>query len=336
MATLEAELAGLDALELDVPRRRSRASRIWAATWPKLGAVAIALLLWQIVVWSGWKPEYVLPGPGRGLPIAVRQPRRLRLRRGRHARTGGDRLRHRRRDRDVHRRRRREEPRPALGCRLDGHRADDDAVDRLVPRGDRALRPQGERDPVRDRHRRRAVGGERLHRRRRQHAADPRARGPHARRQGLDRLPPRGPARRHSPPTSVASSRAGRSRGGACSPASCWCRSPARNRSAATSTPRQFADYKALYATMIVILVIGILVDSLDLRPDRAPHPPALRPHRRRRHRLTGPATGGRAPRPSRTSSRRRPACSARRPCPRRRSRRGCSPSRACGCSRRS
>ena len=63
MATLEAELAGLDALELAVPPRRSRASRIWAATWPKLGAIAIALLAWQIVVWSGWKPEYVLPGP---------------------------------------------------------------------------------------------------------------------------------------------------------------------------------------------------------------------------------------------------------------------------------
>ena len=37
--------------------------RIWAATWPKLGAIVIALLLWQIVVWSGWKPDYLLPGP---------------------------------------------------------------------------------------------------------------------------------------------------------------------------------------------------------------------------------------------------------------------------------
>jgi NitT/TauT family transport system permease protein len=63
MATLEAELAGLDALELYVPPRRSRASRIWSAVWPKLGAIALALLLWQVVVWSGWKPEYVLPGP---------------------------------------------------------------------------------------------------------------------------------------------------------------------------------------------------------------------------------------------------------------------------------
>jgi NitT/TauT family transport system permease protein len=63
MATLEAELAGLDALELEVPRTKSRASRIWASVWPKLGAIAIALLLWQLVVWSGWKEEYVLPGP---------------------------------------------------------------------------------------------------------------------------------------------------------------------------------------------------------------------------------------------------------------------------------
>jgi sulfonate transport system permease protein len=37
--------------------------RIWFATWPKVAAVAIGLFLWQLVVWSGWKPEYVLPPP---------------------------------------------------------------------------------------------------------------------------------------------------------------------------------------------------------------------------------------------------------------------------------
>jgi NitT/TauT family transport system permease protein len=63
MATLEAELAGLDALELSVPPRKSRASRAWATIWPKLGAIAIALLLWQLIVGSGWKPTYLLPGP---------------------------------------------------------------------------------------------------------------------------------------------------------------------------------------------------------------------------------------------------------------------------------
>jgi len=39
--------------------------RIWFATWPKVAAIAIGLFLWQLVVWSGWKPEYVLPGPAK-------------------------------------------------------------------------------------------------------------------------------------------------------------------------------------------------------------------------------------------------------------------------------
>jgi NitT/TauT family transport system permease protein len=63
MATLEAELAGLDALELTVPQKKSRAARIWSALWPKLGAVAIALAFWQLVYWSGWRSEVVLPAP---------------------------------------------------------------------------------------------------------------------------------------------------------------------------------------------------------------------------------------------------------------------------------
>ena len=41
----------------------SRPVRLWRAAWPKLAALAIALALWQIVVWSGWKPEYALAGP---------------------------------------------------------------------------------------------------------------------------------------------------------------------------------------------------------------------------------------------------------------------------------
>jgi NitT/TauT family transport system permease protein len=62
---LERELAGLDALETETAgaRREGRGRRLWRATWPKLAAVAIGLGLWQAVVWSGWKPEYVLPGP---------------------------------------------------------------------------------------------------------------------------------------------------------------------------------------------------------------------------------------------------------------------------------
>jgi NitT/TauT family transport system permease protein len=60
---IDTELAGLDALEVPVERRSSRAARLWAATWPKLLATAIFFGAWQLLVWSGWKPEYLLPGP---------------------------------------------------------------------------------------------------------------------------------------------------------------------------------------------------------------------------------------------------------------------------------
>lgn len=60
---LDAELSGLDQLEMALPPRPSRLARVWAAVWPKLTAVALALIIWQLVVWSGWKPEYALPGP---------------------------------------------------------------------------------------------------------------------------------------------------------------------------------------------------------------------------------------------------------------------------------
>ncbi len=44
-------------------RRPSLARRFWSATWPKVAAIGLAIFLWQVVVWSGWKPEYILPGP---------------------------------------------------------------------------------------------------------------------------------------------------------------------------------------------------------------------------------------------------------------------------------
>jgi NitT/TauT family transport system permease protein len=64
LARLDDDLAGLDALELSEAARVSRARRVWAATWPKLGAIALGLAIWQAVVWSGWKPTYLFPGPG--------------------------------------------------------------------------------------------------------------------------------------------------------------------------------------------------------------------------------------------------------------------------------
>ena len=67
MATDELALArleaGLDALELDESHPPGRGARIWGATWPKLVAAGLFVFVWQVVVWSGWKDTFVLPGP---------------------------------------------------------------------------------------------------------------------------------------------------------------------------------------------------------------------------------------------------------------------------------
>ena len=64
-------IAGLDNLELGgalQPRGPGRVAKsAWAATWPKLLAVAIVLVLWQLVVSTGWK-SYVLKGRTVVLP----------------------------------------------------------------------------------------------------------------------------------------------------------------------------------------------------------------------------------------------------------------------------
>jgi NitT/TauT family transport system permease protein len=57
-------ISGLDALEIASKEKvQSRASQIWAATWPKLAALGIVLAVWQLVVLSEWRPPWVLPGP---------------------------------------------------------------------------------------------------------------------------------------------------------------------------------------------------------------------------------------------------------------------------------
>jgi len=60
---LDRELAGIDALGLAVPSAPSKWKGIWAATWPKLLAIALFLGGWQCVVWSHHWPSYILPGP---------------------------------------------------------------------------------------------------------------------------------------------------------------------------------------------------------------------------------------------------------------------------------
>ncbi|OLT28320.1 ABC transporter permease [Nocardiopsis sp. CNR-923] len=71
--TRDRQVQGLDALELQ-PERGARgageaARRIWSSAWPKLAAVAVVLVAWQAVVWSGWRSEWVFPGPDRVLPV---------------------------------------------------------------------------------------------------------------------------------------------------------------------------------------------------------------------------------------------------------------------------
>jgi NitT/TauT family transport system permease protein len=64
---IDRQLAGLDALELADTDHRSRRARAWSATWPKMAAIGLGLFIWQVVVWLGWKQEYILPGPARVL-----------------------------------------------------------------------------------------------------------------------------------------------------------------------------------------------------------------------------------------------------------------------------
>jgi NitT/TauT family transport system permease protein len=65
MATDQA-LHGLDQLELGPAGHQADPGRIarrtWAATWPKLLAIALVLAVWELVALSGWK-HLVLQGP---------------------------------------------------------------------------------------------------------------------------------------------------------------------------------------------------------------------------------------------------------------------------------
>ena len=57
-------LTGLDNLDLvrDGPRRRIPV-RVWGSIWPKLLALAIVVAIWELVYLSGWKNPAVLPSP---------------------------------------------------------------------------------------------------------------------------------------------------------------------------------------------------------------------------------------------------------------------------------
>ncbi|MEO5875397.1 MAG: ABC transporter permease [Streptosporangiaceae bacterium] len=65
---IERQLAGLDALELSAAARKSVPVRVWSTIWPMLAAIVITLAIWELVVLSGWKEPWVLPGPRQVLP----------------------------------------------------------------------------------------------------------------------------------------------------------------------------------------------------------------------------------------------------------------------------
>jgi NitT/TauT family transport system permease protein len=52
-------------VEVPVPVKRGAGlgMRIWAFWWPKLLAIAIVLVVWQLITLSGWRPTYVFPPP---------------------------------------------------------------------------------------------------------------------------------------------------------------------------------------------------------------------------------------------------------------------------------
>ncbi|RPI25450.1 MAG: ABC transporter permease [Actinobacteria bacterium] len=70
---IDADIRGLDQLEIPRAERAPRAARVWAVVWPKLAAVAIGLGLWQLVVVLELKPAYVIPPPSEVFAVLGEQ-----------------------------------------------------------------------------------------------------------------------------------------------------------------------------------------------------------------------------------------------------------------------
>jgi NitT/TauT family transport system permease protein len=68
-----AALTGLDNLETgnrgsSRPTAGEVGGRIWRSAWPKVLAIVLVLVIWQLVYLASFKPHVVLPGPGQVLP----------------------------------------------------------------------------------------------------------------------------------------------------------------------------------------------------------------------------------------------------------------------------
>jgi NitT/TauT family transport system permease protein len=55
----------------EAPRGSGLARKAWAWSWPKLLAVGLVLGIWQVIYLAGWRPAYVLPSPATTLSALV-------------------------------------------------------------------------------------------------------------------------------------------------------------------------------------------------------------------------------------------------------------------------
>ena len=67
------ELSGLDALEIPIPSTPRAVRRLWDGLWPQLAAIGLVLILWQVAVALELRPVWVLPGPLDVLPRLVEE-----------------------------------------------------------------------------------------------------------------------------------------------------------------------------------------------------------------------------------------------------------------------
>lgn len=63
MSEMAMELETRDLADLSERPTRAPQLRIWSGLWPQLLALFVAVAVWQVVAWSGWRPASVLPGP---------------------------------------------------------------------------------------------------------------------------------------------------------------------------------------------------------------------------------------------------------------------------------
>ncbi len=57
------DISGLDSLDVPVTATPSVAKRLWSSTWPILAAIVLGIGAWQAIDWLNLKPDYALPGP---------------------------------------------------------------------------------------------------------------------------------------------------------------------------------------------------------------------------------------------------------------------------------